>query len=40
MMGFITLKGHSGCSVENREVGTGVEAECPVRRLAQSLGET
>lgn len=25
IMEFITLKGHSGCSVENRKEGTGVE---------------
>lgn len=35
-MGFITLKGHSGCCVKNRKEGTRVEAKCPVGRLVLS----
>ena len=35
-MGFITLKGHSGCNMEHRKERTEVPAKCPVRSLVPS----
>ena len=35
-MGFITLKGHSGCNMKGRRERAEVPAKCAVRSLAPS----
>ena len=35
-MGFITLKGHSGCNMKGRKERTEVPAKYPVRSLVPS----